>query len=67
MSLIYRSFCGDFPGDPVVKTLGFQCRGGGAQGRGTKIPYAVWPRKRSFISANITECPLLKCDEQFIC
>ena len=33
----------DFSGNPVVKTLHFQCRGAGSTpGWGTKIPHAVW-------------------------
>ena len=38
---------GDFPGGPVVKTLGFHCRGiSSIPGRGTKTPHAVWPKKK---------------------
>ena len=37
----------DFPGGPVVKTPCFQCRGmGSIPGQGTKIPQAVWPKKK---------------------
>ena len=34
---------GDLPSGPVVKTLGFQCKGcGSIPGWGTEIPYATW-------------------------
>ena len=38
----------DFPGSPVVKTPGFQCRGmGSIPGQGTKIPQAVRRRQKT--------------------
>ena len=37
---------GNLPCGPVVKAPRFHCRGRGSiPGRGTKIPYATWPRK----------------------
>lgn len=36
----------DFPGSPVVKTLGFQCRGHGSDPwLGTEIPHAADKKK----------------------
>ena len=39
--------CGDFPGDPVVKTPHFHCKEHRLiPGWGTKILYVLWPKKR---------------------
>ena len=38
-------FLGDFPSDPMFKTLCCQCRGHGLDPRlGTKVPHAAWPK-----------------------
>ena len=40
---------GDFPGDPVVKTLPYHCRGEGSiPGQGTKISHALPPKIKNF-------------------
>ena len=37
----------NFPGCPVVKTLGFHCRGAGSiPGQGTKIPHTIDKKKK---------------------
>ena len=40
-----RVMGGEFPGGPVVKTLCFHFRGL-ISGWGTKIPQAMWPKKK---------------------
>ena len=53
----------DFPGDPVVKTLSYHCRGARVQipGQGTKISHALQPKIKNFLKKqkNRQQSPLV--------
>ena len=50
---------GDFPGDPVVKTL-LSIAGGACStpGQGARIPYALGPRSKIWNRSNIVTNPI---------
>ena len=46
INIVKISILGDFPGDPVVKTLTSNAGSAGlVRGLGGKIPHASWPKK----------------------